>query len=174
MRGRSALNDGTTAVIGLLVAVGAAVAATSIARRKHRGRTWGVLSFLFPPTLLLLLLMPSRHTGELSPEWEDASSPPLPFGTHVTTEHYQRGFFGKLVAFVFWGWQVVMVLWAVSYLSEVGQLYRTGSDAERAGTAIGGTLGISVILWVWVIGAVILGLMMFFTRGQKVITTQSL
>ena len=167
------MNDGTTAVIGLLVAIGAAVAATSIARRKGRSRTWGVLSFLFPPTLLLLLLMPSRRKGELATEWEDASSPALPAGTHVTTEHYQRGFFGKLVAFAFWGWQVVMVLWAVSYLSNVSRLYGAGSDAERAGTAIGGTLGMSVILWVWVIGAVVLGLMMFFTRGQKVITTRS-
>ena len=167
------MNDGATALIGLLVTIGAAVAATSIANRKGRGRAWGVLSFLFPPTLLVLLLMPSRRKGELRTDWDDASAAVLPAGTHVTTERYERGFFGKLVAVIFWGWQAVMVLWAVSYLFDVSRLYGTGSEAERTGVAIGGTLGLSVILWVWVIGAVIFGLMMFFTRGQKVITTRS-
>jgi hypothetical protein len=167
------LNDGATVLIFLIVTIGASIAATQLSIRKGRSRAWGVFSFLFPPTLLVLLLMPSRRKGEPRTDWDDASSPALPAGTHLMTEHYQRRFFGKLIAFVFWGWQAIMVLWAVSYLSRVSQLYGTGSDAEKTSTAIGGTLGLSMILWVWVIGAVIFGLMMFFTRGQKVITTRS-
>ncbi len=46
------------------------------------------------------------------------------------------------------------------------------SDAEMAGAAIGTAIGARMILTVWVMGAVILGLMMFFTRGKKVITTK--
>ncbi|WP_428486581.1 hypothetical protein [Rhodopila sp.] len=167
------MDNGFTAFLAFVVAVVASSAAVSIARRKGRSRAWAFFSFWFAPTVLILWLIPSRRGEEFSPDEAENPSRHQPAGTQIITERYQRGFFGKLVSIVFWGWQLLMVLWAISYLSMVGQQYGAGSEAARAGTAFGGTIGISVILWVWLIGAVILGMMMFFTRGEKVIITRT-
>lgn len=91
----------------------------------------------------------------------------------VTIEKRRRGVFGKIVATLFWCWQVIMGIWFISYVSDIASTYNgAGSNAERVGTALGGTLGVSVILWTWLFGAIILGLMMLFTRGEKIIITQ--
>ncbi|WP_156453336.1 hypothetical protein [Polycladidibacter hongkongensis] len=46
------------------------------------------------------------------------------------------------------------------------------SDAESAGLAIGGTIGSGMLLTFWVLGDIILGLFVLFTRGKKVITEE--
>jgi len=46
---------------------------------------------------------------------------------------------------------------------------KAASEAERAGAAIGTVVGLGMILSIWCFGAVILGLMVIFTRGQKTI-----
>lgn len=146
------VSDNAAALISFIVCVAAAVAANNSARRKGRSRAWGVWSFLFPPILLILLLLPSHHADtfsaiESNPAMRNDTPPSILVpGTHVTTEQYQRSFSGKLVAIIFWGWQVIMAVWAISYLSEVGQLYGDGDDAEKAGAALGGTIGMTVIL----------------------------
>jgi hypothetical protein len=67
-----------------------------------------------------------------------------------------------------------MAIWMVSFIAGLSNQYGRGSgDAERMGTVIGGTIGASVIMWTWVFGAIILGLMMFFTRDEKVIITRT-
>jgi hypothetical protein len=48
----------------------------------------------------------------------------------------------------------------------------THGSAEQAGQAIGGTIGSGVILFFWVAGAVILGLIAMLTRGRKTIITE--
>jgi len=60
-----------------------------------------------------------------------------------------------------------------SGLAKTTDHYTTiGSDAERTGAAVGTALGVGVILFMWVAGAVILGLMMLFTRGKRVLVTR--
>lgn len=43
------------------------------------------------------------------------------------------------------------------------------SEAERAGAAIGVTLGVGMILTLWALGDIILGAFVLLTRGRKVI-----
>lgn len=159
------------ALVALLIAIVAMVIARQVAQRKGRSSTWAFFTFLFSPTLLLLLLMPSLRADEV-PNFI-AQDTLQPSGTQITVEKRQRGFFGKIVSIVFWGWQVVMAFWFVSYLVDISQQYgQIPSDAGRIGTTIGGTIGVSIILWVWLFGAIILGLMMFFTRGEKITITR--
>lgn len=58
-------------------------------------------------------------------------------------------------------------------LNSAGEIMNnSASVAEKAGAAIGATLGTGMVLTFWVMGTVILGLMMLFTRGKKVIVTK--
>jgi hypothetical protein len=79
----------------------------------------------------------------------------------------RRGFFGKLVIFAFWGFNLLMIAWiwgATSMVAETG----TGlTGAEAAGHAIGTGLGMTMIVIVWMIGAIILGLMALLTRAKS-------
>jgi hypothetical protein len=166
------LDNGVTALIAVAIGVGACIAASNMARRKGRSRVWGFFSFWFAPTLIILWLMPARRGHALMQDEAKITSLHQPNGTQIVTERYQRSFFGKLVSTLFWSWQALMLLWAISYLSSVSQQYGSGSDVNRIGIAAGGTIGMSVILWVWLFGAIIFGLMMYFTRGEKVIITK--
>ena len=65
-----------------------------------------------------------------------------------------------------------MAWWLFAGLAGNGQHMSTlHSSAERTGAAIGTGLGITMVLFVWVLGTVILGFMMMFTRGRREITT---
>jgi hypothetical protein len=44
------------------------------------------------------------------------------------------------------------------------------SEAERAGTALGATIGLGMVIGIWMCGAVILGLLVLLTPGKKIIT----
>lgn len=80
----------------------------------------------------------------------------------------KRGFFGILFKWCLIIFNVLMVIWLVSYFMEIGEMTsQMTSDAERAGAAIGGTLGTSLILGVWVVGDIILGLATLLTRPSK-------
>lgn len=80
----------------------------------------------------------------------------------------KRGFFGKLFKWTFILFNGLMLIWLISYFAQLGELSEDlNTDAERAGAAIGGTIGTSMIMTVWVIGDVILGLFTLFTRPSK-------
>jgi hypothetical protein len=95
--------------------------------------------------------------------------------TVVRREVRKRGFFGKVFLGIFWIWNALMAFGLISGLVNVGNSGMGTTEAERAGAAIGTALGVGMILWVWVLGAAILGLLVFFSRGQKTIieTTES-
>jgi hypothetical protein len=58
-------------------------------------------------------------------------------------------------------------------MSGATQSYQTaGSEAGRAGAAIGTALGASIIVVLWACGALILGLFVMFTRGKMVIVEE--
>lgn len=79
-----------------------------------------------------------------------------------------RGFFGKLFKWSLIGFNVLMVMWLVSYSGDIVEMSEgAASEAERTGAAIGGTLGAGLILTVWVMGDIILGLATVLTRPSK-------
>ena len=92
--------------------------------------------------------------------------------TTVRIEKRKRTIFGQFVKWVFISFNVLMLLWLVSAMSIVSQMAPT-SEAERAGHFIGATLGFSMILSVWVMGAMILALFVVLTRGDKVIIEET-
>lgn len=90
--------------------------------------------------------------------------------TITRTEVRKRGVFGKLVKWSFVLFNVLMAVWLISYWGQVGDVYQeAGSEAGQAGAAIGGTIGTTLLLFVWLAGAVILGLLTLFTRGKVTI-----
>jgi len=91
----------------------------------------------------------------------------------VQIEKRKRGPLGWLVAILFWGFNIVMAVSLFFGLEGAGEAYSdAASDAEKAGTAIGTVIGTGMVLTFWVMGVTILGFMMLFTRGKKVITTK--
>ena len=92
------------------------------------------------------------------------------------TKH-QRGFFGRVWQIVFWLFQAAMVALVVANLNAVGDVSSdcvnkvadaTNASACQAGAAIGGSI-VAVGGWfVWFLGTVVLGILMFATRGKLV------
>lgn len=80
----------------------------------------------------------------------------------------KRGFFGLIFKWLLIAFNILMLVWLVSYTGLIGESYETSiSDAERTGTAIGGTLGVGLLLVFWVLGDIILGLATVLTRPRK-------
>ena len=77
-----------------------------------------------------------------------------------------RGAFGKLCKWVFILFNVLMLFWMIGGMGSVGDLPEAASAAERAGQAIGASLGFGMLLMLWVFGDIILGLFVFFTRPK--------
>jgi hypothetical protein len=93
--------------------------------------------------------------------------------TVVRHERYQRGVFGKIFKFCFVAFNLLMVVWLISYWVQIGSMYNgITSEAGRAGASIGATVGTSMLLFLWLCGDVILGLLTFFSRGEKIITEE--
>lgn len=78
----------------------------------------------------------------------------------------KRGFFGKLVAFAFWGFNILMILWIWSGTQNAAETSKGLTGAEAAGAAIGTGIGVTLLVMIWVIGAIILGLMTLLTRPK--------
>lgn len=92
----------------------------------------------------------------------------------VRREIRRRGFFGKLMKLAFVLFNILMLVWLVSYWTSVGEFAATTrSDAEMAGAAIGATLGTTFLIFFWAAGSVILGLLTMLTRGKVTIIEES-
>jgi hypothetical protein len=85
----------------------------------------------------------------------------------IRKEVRKRGFFGWIFLLVFLGFNALMVVWLFSYWNLVGDSLSSGSGAERVGSALGATIGTGTIIFFWMAGAVILGLLALVTRGRK-------
>ncbi|OOF70579.1 hypothetical protein BKG91_03800 [Rodentibacter caecimuris] len=80
----------------------------------------------------------------------------------------KRTFMGKVFKWVFILFNVLMLIWLVGGVGSSAEVINSAtSEAERAGAAIGTGLGASIILTLWVIGDVILGLFVLFTRPKS-------
>ena len=92
--------------------------------------------------------------------------------TTIRKEVRKRGFFGWLFLLLFLGFNALMVLWLVNYGTFLAG-HESPDDAARIGKAIGGAMGVGMIIFIWLAGAVILGLFALLTRGRKTIVTET-
>ena len=76
------------------------------------------------------------------------------------------GVFGWAWRILLLGWQALMIAWLVQYLTFVAPMVEAGG-APGAGAAIGGTIGVGMIIAIWVAGTIILGLFVLLTRRTK-------
>lgn len=80
----------------------------------------------------------------------------------------KRTFMGKVFKWLFILFNVLMLIWLVGGVGSSAEVINSAtSEAERAGAAIGTGLGASIILTLWVIGDIILGLFVLFTRPKS-------
>ena len=80
----------------------------------------------------------------------------------------KRSFFGKLVKYSFIAFNILMLLWFIFGVGSAAEPIETaGGEAEQAGAAIGTGLGAMMIIFIWVAGDVVLGLMTLLTRAKK-------
>jgi hypothetical protein len=63
-------------------------------------------------------------------------------------------------------WTALAVIWIATGVGAMGELGPAGSDAEEAGRAIGAGLGITVIVFIWFIGFIVLGIVWFMSRPK--------
>ncbi|MCQ1772886.1 hypothetical protein NOI24_16370 [Neorhizobium galegae] len=78
----------------------------------------------------------------------------------------KRGFFGKLFKWSFIGFNILMAIWAVAGFNAATKDYSALSGAEQAGAAIGTGIGMAMVLVLWVLGAIMLGMFVLFTRPK--------
>lgn len=78
----------------------------------------------------------------------------------------KRSFFGKICLWIFYLFNVLMVVWLVGGLKATSQIEAV-TEAEKAGAAIGTGIGVTMILIVWVIGDVITGFLALMTRPKR-------
>ena len=90
---------------------------------------------------------------------------------HITRrmiEKRTRGFFGWIFLLIFWGFNALMAAWLIVGMSGNAEKYQTlTSEAARTGHAAGTGIAFMMILMVWALGAVIFGMLAYFTRGRR-------
>ncbi len=85
----------------------------------------------------------------------------------VQLREAKRGFFGKLIKWVFIGFNLLMGAWIIGgTMSNVDKIDGL-SGAEEAGAVIGTGLGVVMLMAIWVVGDIILGLFVLFTRPKS-------
>lgn len=93
--------------------------------------------------------------------------------TLIQREVRKRGFFGKVIKYLFIAFNLFMAWWLFAGLAAVGgTMSGMTSDAERVGGAIGTAVGAGFVLFIWVVGDIILGMLTYFSRGTKILITE--
>ncbi|MGE4385823.1 MAG: hypothetical protein AB7E39_08205 [Endomicrobiaceae bacterium] len=91
----------------------------------------------------------------------------------ISTETYKRGCFGQIIKWIFIFFNIFMIIWLILAFVSIGEVTAT-SDAEKVGVVIGGVVGTGIIIFIWCLGDIILGLLTFLTRGNKIIITKNI
>lgn len=82
-------------------------------------------------------------------------------------EKPKRSLFGKIVKYTFIGFNILMLVWFIGGMASASKgIENATTEAEQAGAAIGTGLGAMFIIFIWIAGAVILGIMAFLTRAK--------
>ncbi len=80
----------------------------------------------------------------------------------------KRGIMGKIFLWLFYGFNILMLWWMISGMSGAAKEAATAvSEAEKAGAAIGTGLGFMMIIFIWVLGDIITGLLAIMTRPKN-------
>ena len=83
-------------------------------------------------------------------------------------EKTQRSLFGKIVKYTFIGFNILMLVWFIGGMASTSKgIENATTEAEQAGATIGTGLGAIFIIFIWVVGAVILGIMTLLTRAKR-------
>ena len=82
----------------------------------------------------------------------------------ISTERRSRGFGGRLVALLFWGFEGLMALWLFTTIANIDQ--DPHLNGQFGGIAV--LAAVTVLIWIWLFGTIILGIMMAFSRGEKI------
>lgn len=91
--------------------------------------------------------------------------------TYTRIEKRERSPLGKLIKWVFIGFNVLMLVWLVGGTNAALQTAPM-SGAGRAGAMIGTSLGAGLIIVLWALGDIILGMFVLLTRGDKVLVEE--
>jgi hypothetical protein len=90
----------------------------------------------------------------------------------VRREVSDRTVIGKVFKWAFILFNLFMLYALLSGIIGAGEAIEgASSEAERAGAGIGTMLGVGALMTFWVMGDVILGLFVLFTRRKKIIET---
>lgn len=76
----------------------------------------------------------------------------------------KRTFFGKIIKWTFILFNLFMIYWIIRYFGDASEVMQNAG--YRAGTTIGTGIGMMVIGTIWVIGDVIIGMLVLFTRPK--------
>lgn len=91
----------------------------------------------------------------------------------IRREVCDRTTFGKLMKWIFIGFNILMIVWVIAGFSAASDsMQSTVNEAEQAGAAIGTTIGMGMLMIFWVLGDIILGMFVLFTRRKKIIETE--
>lgn len=90
----------------------------------------------------------------------------------VQKEVSDRSLFGKLMKWLFIGFNVLMLIWMFGAMSAMGSMDAPNNSAEQAGQAIGAGIGFTFLLLIWGLGDIILGMFVLFTKRKKIITIE--
>lgn len=91
----------------------------------------------------------------------------------IRREVRRRGFFGWLFLILFLAFNALMLLWLVAAIVQVAQMDPGPTDAHKVGGAVGAAIGYGLILFMWVCGAVITGLLAMLTRGRRTVIEET-
>ena len=89
----------------------------------------------------------------------------------IRKEISDRTMFGKIVKWIFVGFNVLMLVWIVGGMMGSAEQAPVG-EAEEAGHAIGTAIGVGLLLVLWMIGDVIIGIVVLLTRRKKTIEVE--
>jgi predicted RNA-binding Zn-ribbon protein involved in translation (DUF1610 family) len=79
----------------------------------------------------------------------------------------QRSMLGQVFKWAFIVFNALMAIWLIAGMISASKVVEgTRSEAARAGATVGTALGAGLICFLWVSGAVILGLFVLFTRPK--------
>jgi hypothetical protein len=98
--------------------------------------------------------------------------------TTIRREVSDRTVFGKIIKYLFIGFNVLMLFLLVMSCSTSGDAINNAAsqaeyaDAATAGATIGAGLVMGTLLFVWLVGDVVLGLFVLFTRRKKIVEVE--
>jgi hypothetical protein len=90
-------------------------------------------------------------------------------GALVRTETHRRGPIGWVAKGLFVASNIPMFVWLAWSVRVWSGVEQQSTEAGKAGFAIGVGVGVFTILVFWALGSVVLELLSYFTRGNKII-----